>query len=121
MPWSKRRRTLVPFLALLMTAPSYSQSGGASQSGAAPDQQSSTPQQEVAVSPSNNVIRSTTRLVVVDVVTVNSNGEPVPGLKAEDFTVLEDGKPQKISGFSFQHASGASPSQSTVHGANVFT
>ncbi|HEV8180833.1 MAG TPA: VWA domain-containing protein [Candidatus Angelobacter sp.] len=121
MPWYKRWRTLVPFLALLITSPSYSQSGGASQSGAAADQQSSSPQQEAAVSPSNNVLRSTTRLVVVDVVTVDNKGEPVPDLKADDFTLVEDGKPQKISGFSFQRAHGASAAPSTVHGANVFT
>jgi VWFA-related protein len=96
MPWYTRWRTLVPFLALLITAPSYSQSGGAA------DQQSSSPQQGAAVSPSNNVLRSTTRLVVVDVVTVDSKGEPVPDLKADDFTILEDGKPQKISGFNFK-------------------
>jgi VWFA-related protein len=100
---------------LSITSPSYSQSSGAS------EQQSSSPQQEAAVSPSNNILRSTTRLVVVDVVTVDSKGEPVPGLKADDFTILEDGKPQKISGFSFQRANGASLSPSTVHGANVFT
>src|SRR5579864_1629664 len=114
MPWYKPWRMLVPFIALLITSPSYSQSGGA-------DQQPSSPQQEAVVSPSNNVLRSTTRLVVVDVVTVDSKGEPVPGLKADDFTVLEDGKPQKISGFSYQRANGASASASTVHGANVFT
>jgi VWFA-related protein len=121
MPWYKRWRTLVPFLALLITSPSYSQSGRTSQSGAALDQQSSSPQQEAAVSPSNNVLRSTTRLVVVDVVTVDNKGEPVPDLKADDFTLVEDGKPQKISGFSFQRAHGASAAPSTVHGANVFT
>jgi len=121
MPWYTRWRTLVLFLALLITAPSYSQSGGASQSGAAAEQQPSTPQQETAVSPSNMVLRTTTRLVVVDVVTVDSKGEPVPDLKADDFTILEDGKPQKISGFSFEHANGAAQSPGTVHGANVFT
>ena len=31
MPWYKRWRTLVPFLALLITSPSYSQSGGSAQ------------------------------------------------------------------------------------------
>lgn len=97
MPWYKQWRTLVPLLTLLITSATYSQSGGTA------DQQSSTPQQqEAAVSPSNNVLRATTRLVVVDVVTVDSKGEPVPDLKADDFTLLEDGKPQKISGFSFQ-------------------
>jgi len=121
MPWYTRWRTLVPFFALLITAPSYSQSGGASQSGAAAEQQSSSPQQEAAVSPSTTVLRTTTRLVVVDVVTVDSKGEPVPDLKEDDFTILEDGKPQKISGFSFQHANGAARSPGTVHGTNVFT
>ena len=95
MPWYKRPCALVPFLALLMIPPSYSQSGGAA------DQQSSSTQQPA---PSNTVLRATTRLVVVDVVAVNGKGDPVPGLKADDFTLLEDGRPQKISGFSFQHA-----------------
>jgi VWFA-related protein len=115
MLWYKRWRTLVLFLALLITSPSYSQSG------AAAGQQSSTPQQEAEISTPITVFRSTTRLVVVDVVTVDSKGEPVPDLKAEDFAVLEDGKPQKISGFSFQRANGASAPPGTVHGANVFT
>jgi len=44
-------------------------------------------------------IRATTRLVVVDVVVTDKKGQPVPGLKAEDFTVEENGKTQKISVF----------------------
>jgi VWFA-related protein len=115
MPWYKRWRTLLPFLALLITSTTYSQSG------AAADQQPSAPHAVSPDTPGPTVLRATTRLVVVDVVTVDGKGEPVSGLKADDFTVLEDGKPQKISGFSFQHATGASPSPSTVHGANVFT
>jgi VWFA-related protein len=47
-------------------------------------------------------LRANTRLVVVDVVATNSKGEPVPDLKVEDFSVTEDGKPQKISAFSFK-------------------
>src|SRR5438445_12353080 len=103
MPWYKRWRTLVPFLALLITSPSYSQSGGAA------DQQSSSSQQEAAISPSTNVLRSTTRLVVVDVVTVDSKGEPVPDLNADHFTIVEDGNPQKSSGLSLLQPDGASP------------
>src|SRR5258708_5849577 len=49
-----------------------------------------------------SVLRATTRLVVVDVVAIDGKGTPVADLKAEDFTVLEDGKPQTIRGFSFQ-------------------
>jgi VWFA-related protein len=48
-------------------------------------------------------LKSNTRLVVVDVVATDRNGQPVSGLTAEDFTILEDRKPQKISDFSFQH------------------
>jgi VWFA-related protein len=38
----------------------------------------------------------------VDVVVRDGKGEVVRGLTAKDFTVLEDGKPQKIENFSFQ-------------------
>ena len=46
--------------------------------------------------PSNPVFRATTRLVQVDVVATDKHGRPVPGLKADQFTVLQDGKPQKV-------------------------
>src|SRR5260370_37565157 len=56
---------------------------------------------------SPTVIRSTTRLVQVDVVVTDSSGHPVKGpLTERDFTILEDGKPQKISFFSFQQFEG---------------
>jgi VWFA-related protein len=56
---------------------------------------------------SDQTLRTNTRLVVVDVVATDSKGQPVTDLKAGDFTVLEDGKPQKISGFNFEHPGGA--------------
>ncbi len=43
--------------------------------------------------------RATTRLVTVDVVVTDKKGHPVTGLKAEDFTVEENGKKQKIAIF----------------------
>jgi VWFA-related protein len=55
---------------------------------------------------SQSVLRATTRLVVLDVVALDEKGQPVKDLKADDFIVLEDGKPQKISDFSF-HQPGA--------------
>ena len=58
---------------------------------------------------SQTVLRATTRLVVVDVVAVDEKGQPVADLKADDFTVLEDGKPQKVSDFSFHHPAAAAP------------
>jgi VWFA-related protein len=56
---------------------------------------------------SDQTLRTNTRLVVVDVVATDSKGQSVTDLKAADFTVLEDGKPQKISGFNFEHPGGA--------------
>src|ERR1700759_3191883 len=45
------------------------------------------------------VIRSTSRLVLLDVVVTDKSGKPLPGLNKEDFTVFEDGQPQRISNF----------------------
>src|SRR5713101_1382270 len=56
---------------------------------------------------SSAVIRATTRLVQVDVVVTDSSGHPAKDrLSEKDFTILEDGKPQKISFFSFQQFEG---------------
>jgi VWFA-related protein len=47
-------------------------------------------------------IRTTTRVVLVDAIVTNGKSQPVAGLAASNFAVLEDGKPQKISFFSFE-------------------
>jgi VWFA-related protein len=59
--------------------------------------------QQQDVMHSDQTLRTNTRLVVVDVVATDSKGQPIPDLKASDFTLLEDGKLQKISGFTFEH------------------
>jgi VWFA-related protein len=64
----------------------------------------------------STVLRANTRLVVVDVVATNSKGELVPDLKIEDFTVTEDGKPQKISAFSFKQHNKATQVASATGG-----
>jgi VWFA-related protein len=47
------------------------------------------------------VIHTTTRRVVVDVVVTGPDGKPVSGLSQQDFTVLEDRKPQLVHDFEF--------------------
>jgi VWFA-related protein len=54
-------------------------------------------------------IRTSTRLVVVDVVVTDKNGQPITGLKPEDFTVEENGKKQKIAIFTPPGANQAGP------------
>ena len=46
-----------------------------------------------------STIKTTTRVVLLDVVATDKSGKPVHGLKAHDFTVLEDGKAQQVRGF----------------------
>jgi VWFA-related protein len=51
-----------------------------------------------------------TQLVVENVVVKDKEGNPIPGLTASDFTITEDGVPQKISFFKFQNLSATSNS-----------
>lgn len=48
----------------------------------------------------DEIIRVDTQLVDVPVAVVASNGSPVRGLKASNFVVYEDGKPQEVADFS---------------------
>jgi VWFA-related protein len=66
------------------------------------EHKASSPEKPSTVYESSTVLKAITRLVVVDVVATNKKGEPVTDLKSTDFTVLEDGTPQEIRGFSFQ-------------------
>jgi len=68
---------------------------------AAPGQQQQT-QNAPAVPDTGLRISTTTQLVVEDVLIKSKDGKPVLGLKPSDFTITEDGKPQKISVFEFQ-------------------
>jgi VWFA-related protein len=52
------------------------------------------------------VFRSQSRLVLLDVVVTDAAGHSINGLKASDFTVLEDGKPQTILAFHEQDSRG---------------
>jgi VWFA-related protein len=51
------------------------------------------------------VFRTGTTLIPVDVTVKDKSGKPVEGLKASDFSIFEDGKPQKIAVFEFQKLS----------------
>ncbi len=98
LPMSGRLRVFGAAMCLLFAAGGNAQTSPAQQNGSG---------QEDATSAykSPAVLRATTRLVVVDVVATDSKGHPVADLGIDDFAVLEDDKPQKISGFTFRHSS----------------
>jgi VWFA-related protein len=63
-----------------------------------------------------NVIRINVNLVQVDAVVTDSHDHLVPNLEASDFEVLQDGKPQKITNFSYINvkSSNVAPAAVTV-------
>ncbi len=54
-----------------------------------------------AVRAQEPVIRISVTLVQVDAVVIDGRGRPVTDLRAEDFELLQDGRPQKITSFSY--------------------
>jgi VWFA-related protein len=59
----------------------------------------STTQQPTGIPPITPVFHAQAQLVLMDVSIIDERGAPVKGLKAEDFTVLENGKPQVVRAF----------------------
>jgi VWFA-related protein len=76
----------------------------ASSIAASPQSQTASPDLQ-----SITTFKANAHLVLVDVVVTNNKGEPITGLKKEDFEVLEDGKQQFVS--NFEEHKGASPNQ----------
>jgi VWFA-related protein len=75
-------------------------------------QASSHPQPEVQGTAT--VLKVKTRLVIVDVIALDHKGIPVTDLKADDFTVMEEGKQQTIRTFSLQQPSQAPGQPATL-------
>src|SRR5713101_9414699 len=77
------------------------------------------PQPATAQAPA--VIRSTTRLVQINVIVHNKKGDPVQGLKKEDFTILDQGQEQQVATFSANAAGPTDPSSAAILPPNVFS
>jgi len=76
------RRTAMAAAVCVLTSLAFFTSSHAKQSGQAP------------------VFKSKIEIVQLDVSVLDKHRQPVKGLTEKDFTILEDGKPQKIVGFS---------------------
>src|SRR5215467_230123 len=59
---------------------------------------------EISTKETDAAIKVEVNLVLVPVIVKDSSGEPVSGLKKEDFQLLDNGKPQTISTFSVETA-----------------
>ena len=75
-------------------------------SGSAPGSAASVVSQE---SSNEYTFRSKTELVLVNVTVRDKNGNPVRDLKREDFTVLEDNKPQQVVSFDLENTDAVLP------------
>src|SRR5262245_30139523 len=95
--------SLLVLLAIPLGLPA--QSAPAASSGQA------APQQGSSALPT---LRVTTRLVIVDVVATDRKGAAVNDLKAEDFSIQEDGAPQTIKVFNLPQASQSEASPESV-------
>ena len=58
-------------------------------------------QQQQGQTDEDDVVRITTNLVQVDAVVTDKKGKPVTDLRPEEMEIYEDGRPQKITNFSF--------------------
>src|SRR3954452_6288387 len=67
-------------------------------------QQPAAQQEATAPAPKGGVkFATSTQLVVEDLILKDKSGNAITGLKASDFVVLEDGKPQKVEFLEFQN------------------
>jgi VWFA-related protein len=117
---SKKVTMLTLTATMVLVASCLAQEAVPAQTPASKDDHAAAPAQQPAYETAA-VLKVKTRLVVVDVVARDSKGVPITDLKREDFTVIEDGKEQKVRIFNFQHPddSLAAPAQAPALSMNV--
>lgn len=71
--------------------------------------------------PANSVIRATTRVVNVNLVVTDTQGDPIKDLTKSDITLLDDGKPQLIRFFSVVDNEPLSSGEVPVLGQDIYT
>jgi VWFA-related protein len=96
----KRTTPLLPLLLAALLATAFAQQPTTTPQPAA--QQPATPEgQEGQDDVDDEVVRITTNLVQVDAVVTDRDGRQVTNLSAEDFEILENGKPRQVTNFSY--------------------
>jgi VWFA-related protein len=77
--------------------------------------------QQTAPPPSGYTLQADTRVVLVDVTVTDEKGQPVHGLQASDFQVLDNKKPQHIASFEEHRADQAAPIMQPSRAAGVYS
>ncbi|HWW74902.1 MAG TPA: VWA domain-containing protein, partial [Pyrinomonadaceae bacterium] len=93
------KRSLLPAFGLMLSllAPAVSQ------------QPADSPQQRQGAPDEDEVVKISTNLVQIDAVVTGGDGRQVTDLEASDFEILEDGRPQQITNFSYVSLAGPAP------------
>ncbi|HJZ79650.1 MAG TPA: VWA domain-containing protein [Pyrinomonadaceae bacterium] len=82
---------------------------GAPSTAPAPPQSAAKPEPTPPLPNDEDVVRITTNLVQVDAVVTDKDGKPVTDLRADEIQILEDGRPQKLTNFSYVIADAGLP------------
>lgn len=117
-----KKSTLLPISVLLLVAAvtiAFAQTTSDKPSANVPQSATAAQGEEQTPAGAATVLKVKTRLVVVDVVALDHKGAPVTDLKADDFTLQEDGSEQKIRVFTFQHPAEAAPGQPVMVEASL--
>src|SRR5215204_6230833 len=72
-------------------------------------QTANSPQTQQGTPDEDEVVKISTNLVQIDAVVTGGDGRQVTGLDASDFEILEDGRPQQITNFSYVSLAGLAP------------
>ena len=93
------KKSLLPAFGLMLSllAPAVSQ------------QPANSPQQQQDAPDEDEVVKISTNLVQIDAVVTGRDGRQVTDLDASDFEILEDGRPQRITNFSYVSLAGPAP------------
>jgi VWFA-related protein len=96
-----RRLPLVLLIVLQLLAGANGQQPQPSPTPAPSPSPAPATQQQLPTPESDDVVRITTNLVQVDAVVIDKNGKVVTDLKPEEIEILEDGRSQKVTHFSY--------------------
>ncbi|MFL6255844.1 MAG: VWA domain-containing protein [Pyrinomonadaceae bacterium] len=108
-----RKRT-TPLLPLLLAALLANVFARPQQPQPAPAPQPAAQTQTQAEQDDDEVVRITTNLVQVDAVVTDRDGRQVTNLTAEDFEILENGKPRQVTNFSYVRVAQPSTAPTTA-------